>query len=161
MLNAQADIYRAAAERTKSTVFKNPSEKSGILEVSIHSASNLTPLPGGKGEIFCRLQLNEQIQTTGHVNINASNPVFGETKVFSVMSLDENLKIDVYNFDPLSKNRKNQTFALIIFIIDFLGTAIVELHILEYYGGKETEIISLNLSGVPSGILKIQLKYSM
>ena len=43
----------------------------------------------------------------------------------------------------------------------YLGQAELALDFLEYYGGRETEIIQLVLKDVPSGIVFIQLQYRL
>lgn len=65
--------------------------------------------------------------------------------MFSVTSLDEILKISVYNYGKYSQD-------------DYLGQAEIGLDFLEYYK-KETEQITLKLKDVDSGSVIIQMSY--
>lgn len=86
--------------------------------------------------------------------------------MFSVFSLDESIKISLHNYDryskdgealfvtPIKRDKESHTT-----IKEYLGEASIQLDFLEYYNGKETEKISLNLGDAKSGSVVIQMAY--
>ncbi|KNC97059.1 uncharacterized protein SPPG_07456 [Spizellomyces punctatus DAOM BR117] len=117
----------------------------GTLQVMVAEAKNLVRVDRGhKLDLFCRVQLNRQQVKTRTVHSVA--PRWNQALVFSVLSLDETLKISVYNYDRYSQD-------------DYLGQAELALDFLEYYGEKETEPITLGLRDVASGSVVIRLMY--
>ncbi|KAJ3139972.1 Intersectin 1 (SH3 domain protein) [Geranomyces variabilis] len=117
----------------------------GTLQVLIAQAKDLAGLSrNNKLEIFARVQLNRQQVKTRCVN--SRTPHWNQNLVFSVCSLDEILKVSVYNYDRYTQD-------------DYLGQAEIGLDFLEYYNEKETEPITLSLRDVPSGSVVLRLAY--
>ncbi|KAI9099787.1 Dbl homology domain-containing protein [Phlyctochytrium arcticum] len=116
----------------------------GTLQVLVAEGKNLVRVDRGKLDLFCRVQLNRQQVKTRTVHSPA--PRWNQALVLSVLSLDETLKISIYNYDRYSQD-------------DYLGQAEVALDFLEYYGEKETEPITLGLRDVSSGSVVIRLAY--
>ncbi|TPX63785.1 hypothetical protein SpCBS45565_g06360 [Spizellomyces sp. 'palustris'] len=117
----------------------------GTLQVMVAEAKNLVRVDRGhKLDLFCRVQLNRQQVKTR--TVHSAAPRWNQALVFSVLSLDETLKISVYNYDRYSQD-------------DYLGQAELALDFLEYYGEKETEPITLGLRDVASGSVVIRLMY--
>ncbi|EPZ31817.1 Intersectin-1 like protein [Rozella allomycis CSF55] len=77
---------------------------------------------------------------------NSNYPKWNQSLMFSVETLDSNIRFIVYHYDRYGQNT-------------YLGQCEIQLDFLEYYGEKETEIIELSLKDVPKGSLLIQLQY--
>lgn len=116
----------------------------GTLQVTIVEGKGLQS-SAPKSDIYCIFQLNRQQLKTRIVK-DTANPKWGQSLMFSVISLDEALKITVYNYDKFSQD-------------EVLGHATINLDLLEYYGEKETEKITLNLQQNPSASVVIQMSY--
>ncbi|KAI8903624.1 hypothetical protein EDD86DRAFT_214877 [Gorgonomyces haynaldii] len=107
--------------------------------VGCHSLVDNTQAP-----YYCMVQLDEQVIKTRKTD--GPNPRWNQSLLFSVSSLDTNLKIAVYKHDKYSVDH-------------YLGQAQVQLDILEYYGGKETEKMELQLKDVDQGKMILSLLY--
>jgi hypothetical protein len=127
---------------------KQKTESVGTLRVVIVEGTKLQSMDPsiGKLNLLCEVSLPGEMQRTKEIR-NSSHPVWNQSLIFGVQSLDDTLRIVVYNaFDRYSQE-------------DYLGTAELPLHLLEYYGTKET-IHDLPLQNVPSGAsIKLRLQY--
>ncbi|KAI8915202.1 hypothetical protein DFJ77DRAFT_359259 [Powellomyces hirtus] len=127
----------------------------GTLQVLVSEAKDLAGVNRGghKLEIFARVQLNRQQVKTR--TVNSRTPRWNQALVFSVLSLDETLKVSVYNYDRYSQDVSWRFTRL----TDYLGQAEIGLDFLEYYGEKETEPITLGLRDVAGGSVVLRLAY--
>ncbi|KAI9015102.1 hypothetical protein BC832DRAFT_589560 [Gaertneriomyces semiglobifer] len=118
----------------------------GTLQVLVLEARGLVRVARAvsKLDLFCRVQLNRQQVKTR--TVNSQSPRWNQTMFLSVLSLDETLKISIYNYDRYSQD-------------DYLGQAEIPLDFLEYYDERETEPITLSLRDVPSGQVVVRLAY--
>ncbi|KAJ3030647.1 hypothetical protein HDV00_008758 [Rhizophlyctis rosea] len=149
--NIQACYEAQKAVREKGRRVSGTFETIGTLQVLCVEARGLVGVDKGKLDIYAALQLNRQKLNTRAVSVpahmSASPSVrWNQAVMFSVVSLDETLKVAVYNYDKYSQD-------------DYLGQAEIALDFLEYYGGKETERITLELKDVRSGSVVVQLAY--
>ncbi|KAJ3050644.1 hypothetical protein HK097_008351 [Rhizophlyctis rosea] len=152
------EAQRAGREKDKSGRRQSGTyETIGTLQVLVCEARVGGGGVGDKGklDIYAALQLNRQKLNTRTVSVpshamvasgGAANVKWNQALMFSVVSLDEVLKIAVYNFDRYSQD-------------DYLGQAEIALDFLEYYGGRETERINLELKDVRGGSVVVQLAY--
>jgi hypothetical protein len=92
-------------------------------------------------QIFALATIDDQVFRSKQVSL--SNAVFNFSTVFSVFSLDSVLRIGIYRFEKYSVN-------------EYLGQAEIQLDFLEYYGGRETEVIMLKMKD--GGFEKISIK---
>ncbi|KAI8820089.1 rho guanine nucleotide exchange factor [Fimicolochytrium jonesii] len=120
----------------------------GTLSVNVLEGKELAvggaASKGNKLEIYARVQLNRQQVKTR--TVNSRTPHWNQTLVFSVLSLDETLKLSLFNYDRYSQD-------------EYLGHAALSLDLLEYYGEKETEVITLPLQDVRGGSISVKLAF--
>ncbi|KAJ3288737.1 Intersectin 1 (SH3 domain protein) [Borealophlyctis nickersoniae] len=143
----QGSLSRSPAGRRISGNF----DTIGTLQVLVCEAKGLVPIEKSKLDIYATVQLNRQKYSTRTAGVTpnpSTIPIakWNQALMFSVMSLDETLKIAVYNYDKYSQD-------------DYLGQAEIQLDFLEYYRGKETERITLELKDVKCGVVVVQLVY--
>ncbi|KAJ3081326.1 hypothetical protein HK102_002430 [Quaeritorhiza haematococci] len=118
----------------------------GTLQVLILEGRGLVQVEKqGATAIYCSVRLNRQ-QLKTRTSGTQINPRWAQPLMFSVVSLDEVLKISIFNYDKYSQD-------------DYLGSAEVQLDFLEYYGGRETEKMTLKLRDVPRGEVVLQMAY--
>ncbi|GBC07922.1 hypothetical protein RclHR1_00780002 [Rhizophagus clarus] len=98
---------------------------------------------------YCQVQLNRQIFKTKVVKDDIF-PHWNQYLMFSVTTLEDTLKLSVYQYDKYSED-------------EYLGKAEIGLHFLEHYGGNETDKIKLQLKDVapgrPFGSISVYLNY--
>ncbi|CAH1756504.1 8066_t:CDS:10 [Entrophospora sp. SA101] len=88
--------------------------------------------------VYCQLQLNRQIFKTKVIK-DSLFPYWNQYLMFSVTTLEDTLKISIYNYDKYSQD-------------EFLGQAEIGLKFLELYGdNNETDLITLPLKNVAAG----------
>ncbi|CAG8576933.1 3066_t:CDS:10, partial [Cetraspora pellucida] len=87
--------------------------------------------------VYCQVQLNRQIFKTKIVK-GTNSPQWNQHLMFSVITLEDTLKITLFNFDKYTTD-------------EYLGQAEIGLHFLTYYGDNETDKIKLELKDIPPG----------
>ncbi|KAI9193369.1 uncharacterized protein BJ171DRAFT_528088 [Polychytrium aggregatum] len=132
-------------QNTPQTVNTPANAPIGTLEVIVISGKSLLVEGGVPFGVYCHVQLNNQKLKT-NLSKDAVAPKWNCTQLFSLTSFDDTLRITVYNYNKFSRD-------------DFLGHAEVQLDMLEYYIGKETEVMTLPLAHVPSGSVSIKMAY--
>ncbi|ORZ29742.1 hypothetical protein BCR44DRAFT_1447970 [Catenaria anguillulae PL171] len=120
----------------------------GTLQVTVVEGTHCRPVDPSvtRVNLLCEVSLPNETQRTRMVR-NTTHPVWNQTLTLSVQSLDDVLRIVVFNsHDKYSEET-------------YMGTAELPLHILEYYGDKETTQ-DLPLQNVPSGsVVRIKIQY--
>ncbi|KAL7749560.1 hypothetical protein RI367_005116 [Sorochytrium milnesiophthora] len=142
---ACADIL--AAENPKNARSTSSQQTVGTLKLTVVEGRQLHPLDPSisKLNLYCEVTVENQSERTKIIKGN-SNPVWNQSLMFSVRNLDDKLRVVVYNqYDRYSQD-------------DYMGTAEMEMHVLEYYGGKEV-VQEFPLQNVPHGVLKVKLSY--
>ncbi|KAG9290202.1 hypothetical protein G9A89_022178 [Geosiphon pyriformis] len=86
---------------------------------------------------YCQARLNRQVFKTKVVK-ETINPRWNQVLLFSVTTLDDTLKLSLFNYDKHTQN-------------EYLGQAEIGLRLLETYDNRETEKITLHLKDVPPG----------
>ncbi|KAI9004449.1 hypothetical protein DFJ74DRAFT_693455 [Hyaloraphidium curvatum] len=152
-LDSQCSAIAAAikkAEKSKAAAAagatRSPTNAMGTLELTVVEAKDLVqPENSSKCDIFVAAQIDQQKFKTRSIRDNLS-PKWNQPLLFTIHSLDDYVRLTVYNYDKYSSD-------------EFLGTCQISLDMLEYYGNKETDKIPLPLKGVPSGTLIVTLQY--
>jgi Ca2+-dependent lipid-binding protein len=128
----------ACSDRIRKFIFL----KSGIVEIflKIIFLKNI----GIKPAVFCTVTVDQQ--SLKSKSSQSWPPKWDQELMFSIFSLDKSLKMTLYNYDRYSKD-------------EYIGEASIQLDFLEYYNGKETEKISLELKDVKHGFMVVQLAY--
>ncbi|KAH6564033.1 hypothetical protein BASA62_008155 [Batrachochytrium salamandrivorans] len=120
----------------------------GTLEVKLHQAHGLGVIERGgrRLDVFAIVQVHHQ--ATKSKRVHSSQPRWGQSLMFSVHTLDDVIKIALYGYNQYSKD-------------EYLGQAQIQMDILEYYGGKATEVITLDLRDASQGKIEVQLMYRL
>ncbi|OAJ42474.1 hypothetical protein BDEG_25924 [Batrachochytrium dendrobatidis JEL423] len=120
----------------------------GTLEVKLYQAQHLGPVDRGgrRLDVYAVVQVHHQ--ATKSKQVSWSQPRWNQSLTFSVTSLDDVIKIALYGYDKYSKD-------------EYLGQAQVQMDILEYYVGKETERMTLDLHDASQGKVEVQLLYRL
>ncbi|GBC07924.1 hypothetical protein RclHR1_00780004 [Rhizophagus clarus] len=112
-----------------------------VIPIEVHEKSSVNT--------YCQVQLNRQIFKTKVVKDDIF-PHWNQYLMFSVTTLEDTLKLSVYQYDKYSED-------------EYLGKAEIGLHFLEHYGGNETDKIKLQLKDVapgrPFGSISVYLNY--
>jgi hypothetical protein len=97
-------------------------------------------------EVFAVVRVGEQILKSKIVN--EQSLVFNQPLIFKISSLDDVLQLSLYKYDKYSVDA-------------YLGQAEIQLDFLEYYGGKETELIQLPMKDGVFEKIDIKLVYRL
>jgi hypothetical protein len=118
----------------------------GTLQVYLLEAKKLTGSDKIriKPSVFCNVILDNQ--TIRSKTSQSWPPKWSQEMLFSVFSLDQSLKISMYNYDRYSKD-------------EYMGQVSIQLDFLEYYNGKETEKMTLDLKDAKGGMIVLQMAY--
>ncbi|GBC18369.1 uncharacterized protein OCT59_006422 [Rhizophagus irregularis] len=127
-----------------------PINSIGTLKVTVYEA--VIPIDANEKNsvnTYCQVQLNRQIFKTKNVKADIF-PHWNQYLMFSVTTLEDTLKLSVYQYDKYSED-------------EYLGKAEIKLHFLEHYAGNETDKIKLQLQevepGRPFGSISVYLNY--
>ncbi|KAI8901879.1 hypothetical protein BC833DRAFT_617246 [Globomyces pollinis-pini] len=144
-MNQVESAIRTISSIAKSTTGLNAtlSETMGTLSVHLVETRGRTE-PGNRKELFVVAKLSGQ--TLKSKLIHPSRPQFNQSLMFSVTSLDSSLQLSLYYYDKYSAD-------------EYLGSSEIQLDFLEYYGGKETELIQLALKNGGYESISIKLMY--
>ncbi|KAJ3337239.1 Intersectin 1 (SH3 domain protein), partial [Kappamyces sp. JEL0680] len=115
----------------------------GTLNLILLSASHCLD-PGKFREVFAAGRIKEQVLKSKIVD--AARPVFNQSLIFTIATLDDSLQISLYSYDKYSADV-------------YLGQAEIQLDFLEYYAGKQTEVIKLSLKDGGYEHLSIKMVY--
>eukprot|EP00842_Homolaphlyctis_polyrhiza_P006330 jgi/Hompol1/6699/HPOL_000301-RA len=151
-IEAAIQAHRTAEKRALQSPLGEPSDFAsaahtiGTLEVRLLQATGIGPIErrGNKLDVFAIVQVHNQV--TKSKRAPSSQPRWGQSLMFSVTSLDDVIKIALYAYDKYAKD-------------EYLGQATVQMDILEYYVGKETGRMTLDLVDVGHGKVELQLLY--
>jgi hypothetical protein len=121
-----------------------------MLIKAVRSSSKVPPL---NGDIFAYTKVGDQMLKSKIVDAKGKEAVFNQYFIHSLQSMDEILKISIHHYDKYSADGIKRL------IIAYLGQAEFPLDILEYYCGKETEVIELPFKD-SANFAKILIKMS-
>ncbi|CAG8655621.1 13678_t:CDS:10, partial [Dentiscutata heterogama] len=111
---------------------------SGTLRVLVYDGAVPFENENFNLNAYCQVQLSRQVFKTKIVK-GTPFPHWNQHLMFSVITLEDTLKVSLFNFD-----NKYTTD-------EYLGQAEIGLHFLSYYGDNETDKITLKLKDVPPG----------
>jgi Ca2+-dependent lipid-binding protein len=125
----------------------------GTVSVSVLDCKDMALDPSmSRADVFCVARIDRQTQktraTSVHLVPNVAYSVrWNQSFVFSIRSLDDLIRFEVFVFDKYSQD-------------ELVGKTEMALHILEYYNGQETEVMTLKLAP-NSGKLRIRMHYKI
>lgn len=118
------------AKKQNQSKLSNPSNI-GTLSVLLCEARNCLDTLKTR-EVFALGRIKEQVLKSKVVNLSFQNAKFNQNLIFTLPTLDEVLQISLYRYNKYSADV-------------YLGQAEIQLDILEYYAGKQTDEIELPL----------------
>lgn len=147
-LQSAISYLKSARKRDAKQEGPKKHETIGTLEVILYESKNVSIVERGgkKLNIFAIVQVHQQVTKSRLVSFHT--PKWNQSLMFSVTSLDDVLKIALYGYDKYAKD-------------EYIGQAEVQMDILEYYVGKPTEKMSLQLRDATQGEIVVQMLYRL
>jgi hypothetical protein len=141
-------------QRPKSTEkMRNSSQDTiGTLNVLLLSLQNCK-CPGKYRKIFAVGRINDQILKSKM--ISTADGRFNQSLIFTLPSLDTSFQIELYNADETSLDG----IVFHFLTVAFLGQGEMQLDLLEYYIGKQTEDIVIPLKDSIFDTMTIKMMY--
>ncbi|KAI3642073.1 hypothetical protein MP228_011628 [Amoeboaphelidium protococcarum] len=125
----------------------------GTVKLLVQDVGTLQLEPSlQKGELYCVAEIGSQTQRTRASAVVSSNSrrlgfaaKFNQSLLFSINSIDEQLHLHLYHYQRFSED-------------ELISTTSMALDFLEYYCGKETEVVQLPLQS-NTGTINVKMQY--
>lgn len=132
--NAQNAVHQEGALNQKKP--HTSVENIGTLNIQLLGVSGIES--GQFRNIFALGRIKDQ-ELKSRI-VEASKPIFNQAMIFTLSSLDDCIKLSLYEYDKYSADSNHSTLTIV-----YIGEAEMQLDCLEYYAGKQTEEITLKL----------------
>ncbi|KAJ3270432.1 Intersectin 1 (SH3 domain protein) [Terramyces sp. JEL0728] len=144
LVEAAIKEFKLSMIKEKSSINMNNAQQAiGTVRVRLLEGVHKSD-PSKPKKVFAVVRVGHQSLRSEMVN--PPKLVFNQSFIFTIFSLDESLKVSLHTYDKYSPD-------------EYLGHSEIQLDFLEYYGGKETEKIQLNMKDGQGESVYIQMMY--